>query len=298
MLVTARDIVLRLPGADEARIRKELAGNLCRCTGYVGIVRAIRSVLANRGEAEGTRHREERQRRGDLVAHVDADAPRLLRDDAARNDTALRPEHRQDAGKSKDPQSRANAPTFHQSFTVNRSREKVWAFFSRLDQVTQCLPGATVTGTPADDRVDVTLRVKLGPIAPEFHGSAEATRDEATWSGVIRGSARDARSPSTTRGEIRYALAEENGGAATRVNVDIEYTLTGPLAQFGRSGLVQDIARRMTAAFAQNVERRLDDERGASGAAPSRPPELNAGSLVLSALWARIKAVVRSVLGR
>jgi carbon-monoxide dehydrogenase small subunit len=45
MLVTARDIVRRLPGADEARIRKELAGNLCRCTGYRGIVRAIQRVL-------------------------------------------------------------------------------------------------------------------------------------------------------------------------------------------------------------------------------------------------------------
>ena len=46
MLVTARDIVTRLPDADEARIRKELSGNLCRCTGYVGIVRAIQRVLA------------------------------------------------------------------------------------------------------------------------------------------------------------------------------------------------------------------------------------------------------------
>jgi carbon-monoxide dehydrogenase small subunit len=46
MLVTARDIVLRLPDADEARIRKELSGNLCRCTGYMGIVRAIQRVLA------------------------------------------------------------------------------------------------------------------------------------------------------------------------------------------------------------------------------------------------------------
>jgi aerobic carbon-monoxide dehydrogenase small subunit len=45
MLMTARDIVLRLPGADEARIRLELSGNLCRCTGYVGIVRAIQRVL-------------------------------------------------------------------------------------------------------------------------------------------------------------------------------------------------------------------------------------------------------------
>jgi carbon-monoxide dehydrogenase small subunit len=48
MLVTARDIVLRLPDADEARIRLELSGNLCRCTGYVGIVRAIQRVLASR----------------------------------------------------------------------------------------------------------------------------------------------------------------------------------------------------------------------------------------------------------
>ena len=45
MLVTARDIVLRLPNADADRIRLELAGNLCRCTGYVGIVRAIQRVL-------------------------------------------------------------------------------------------------------------------------------------------------------------------------------------------------------------------------------------------------------------
>ena len=48
MLVTARDIVVRLPDADEARIRKELSGNLCRCTGYMGIVRAVRRVLAAR----------------------------------------------------------------------------------------------------------------------------------------------------------------------------------------------------------------------------------------------------------
>ena len=48
MLITARDIVMRLPDADERRIRLELSGNLCRCTGYVGIVRAIRRVLEER----------------------------------------------------------------------------------------------------------------------------------------------------------------------------------------------------------------------------------------------------------
>jgi carbon-monoxide dehydrogenase small subunit len=52
MLITARDIVMRLSHADEARIRKELSGNLCRCTGYMGIVRAIQRVLRKKGSEQ------------------------------------------------------------------------------------------------------------------------------------------------------------------------------------------------------------------------------------------------------
>jgi aerobic carbon-monoxide dehydrogenase small subunit len=48
MLASARDIVCRLPDADEARIRHELSGNLCRCTGYVGLVRAVKRVIDQR----------------------------------------------------------------------------------------------------------------------------------------------------------------------------------------------------------------------------------------------------------
>ena len=45
MLVSARDLVLRKPAADDRAVRIEMSGNLCRCTGYRGIVRAIRRVL-------------------------------------------------------------------------------------------------------------------------------------------------------------------------------------------------------------------------------------------------------------
>jgi len=48
MLVSARDLVLRLPEADERLVRVGLSGNLCRCTGYVGIVRAVQSVIDQR----------------------------------------------------------------------------------------------------------------------------------------------------------------------------------------------------------------------------------------------------------
>jgi carbon-monoxide dehydrogenase small subunit len=36
----------RHPNADEAKIREELEGNLCRCTGYQNIVRAVKQGAA------------------------------------------------------------------------------------------------------------------------------------------------------------------------------------------------------------------------------------------------------------
>ena len=40
-IVAAKALLDREPNADEARIRHWLAGNLCRCTGYDKIVRAV-----------------------------------------------------------------------------------------------------------------------------------------------------------------------------------------------------------------------------------------------------------------
>jgi carbon-monoxide dehydrogenase small subunit len=41
MVITARDMLARGCCGSAAQIRTELAGNLCRCTGYGGIVKAI-----------------------------------------------------------------------------------------------------------------------------------------------------------------------------------------------------------------------------------------------------------------
>src|SRR5690554_3088406 len=51
MLASARDIVLRMPGATEEEIRYAMSGNLCRCTGYVGIVKAVKRVVDERRRA-------------------------------------------------------------------------------------------------------------------------------------------------------------------------------------------------------------------------------------------------------
>ncbi|HMD01705.1 MAG TPA: (2Fe-2S)-binding protein [Candidatus Baltobacteraceae bacterium] len=44
MIVSAVDLLRRNPDPSEAEIRAGLAGNLCRCTGYENIVRAVRAA--------------------------------------------------------------------------------------------------------------------------------------------------------------------------------------------------------------------------------------------------------------
>lgn len=48
MLVTSADALQKYPLATDAEIRDVLSGNLCRCTGYQGIVEAVRSCVVGR----------------------------------------------------------------------------------------------------------------------------------------------------------------------------------------------------------------------------------------------------------
>ncbi len=46
MLITATDLMRKYPLASDDDIREGLSGNLCRCTGYEHIVRAVRAAVA------------------------------------------------------------------------------------------------------------------------------------------------------------------------------------------------------------------------------------------------------------
>lgn len=44
MLIATRDLLSRYPRPDEAAIRRQLGGHVCRCTGYAKIVEAVAAV--------------------------------------------------------------------------------------------------------------------------------------------------------------------------------------------------------------------------------------------------------------
>jgi carbon-monoxide dehydrogenase small subunit len=46
MLISATALLGKQPSPTEEEVRIGLAGNLCRCTGYDGIVKAVLSVAA------------------------------------------------------------------------------------------------------------------------------------------------------------------------------------------------------------------------------------------------------------
>jgi len=48
MLMTVADLLRKYPLATDAEIRDGLSGNLCRCTGYEHIVRAVRALVQQR----------------------------------------------------------------------------------------------------------------------------------------------------------------------------------------------------------------------------------------------------------
>ncbi len=52
MLLAATDLLSRVPDPKEADIRTALAGNLCRCTGYMKIFEAVLHAVRTRGASD------------------------------------------------------------------------------------------------------------------------------------------------------------------------------------------------------------------------------------------------------
>jgi carbon-monoxide dehydrogenase small subunit len=285
MLVSARDLVRRLPDADERRIRAGLSGNLCRCTGYVGIVRAVQSVIeARRARQIAPEPDGGRKILGPVGSGRDVHAGPDL---SERIRQAERVETLSEAAASVgEIPDFTPATVLEQSFIVSHPPGRVFAMFDDIAAVAACLPGASLTAPPTADRIEAAIRVKIGPIAATFLGAARVERDPDHLSGRIIGIGNDRRSRSSTQGEIRYRLVPIDGSAATRVDLSIGYTLTGMLAQVGRPGLVRDLATRLIAEFAVNLDRRMSGR--SIGDAVAAPADLNGMSLVFGVLRARV----------
>ena len=275
MLATAYDIVRRLPGADAARIRRELSGNLCRCTGYAGIVAAIEDVLANHPPSAAVRPLP-RTRRVPLagaasLAKAVTPTSSTLGDAARSFESFPAPEA-------------LEGVTLTRSARVEAPLAQVWRVVRDIPTVVACIPGASLDGPMRDETLAGTYEVALGPITAVFRGTAAVRLDESAQAGQVRGGGRDGLSRSALDGAVDFALQPE--GEATRLELSMVYRLKGPLAQFGRPALVAEVADRILAQAVAALAAR------ASGSAPAEPAPQKLSGLGL------IGGVLRGLLRR
>jgi aerobic carbon-monoxide dehydrogenase small subunit len=295
MLVTARDIIRRLPDADEALVRRELNGNLCRCTGYAGIARAICRVLEQRRAAAAEPATSAAFKMGPVGARhlpgASTAEKKRLPESAPKPEGAV--VDSKNLGKDLGLGSRAANLETSLSFTVAHDADQTWAALEDVENVARCMPGAVLTEHSADGRLAGRVTVKIGPIATNFIGTGLIVRDAATRRGILYGAGRDRLSGTTVRAEVSYAVSGESD-TESRVDVTVRALLAGALAQFSRSSIVQDLVGRITAEFSRRLQQSLTDP----GATVSSETSLKATTFVFEVFAARLKSLRHRLFGR
>lgn len=186
---------------------------------------------------------------------------------------------------------------------IGRPLDEVWQFLSDVPAVVGCIPGAELSDDLGEGLYRGAFRLKVGPLTAKIEGEGLLRRDDAARSGTIEGKGIDRRGGSRVTASMSYRASEAPG--VTIVAVATDLTLTGPLSQMGRTGLIEDVATRLTEEFAKALTERLTTAAAATalpeqtvlpGAAgrrdegPDAPPaSFDAGRAIRSGLWYRLR---------
>lgn len=175
-----------------------------------------------------------------------------------------------------------------QEFVVERPPSDVWAFFQDIPAVAQCLPGAALESQNEDGSYEGNLAVKLGPMTAAFEGKCVITPDQENMTAKIEGRGVDKKGGSRGQVSVVYDLQEDASGC--KVVIDADVTLSGPAAQFGRTGLINEMSKRLIGDFVQCLEGKLE-AKTPEEAETFRAKEVSGISLFFSSLWSWIKGL-------
>ncbi|MBT8208651.1 MAG: SRPBCC family protein [Acidimicrobiia bacterium] len=176
-------------------------------------------------------------------------------------------------------------------FEVARPPDVVWAFFQDVPGVASCLPGAELTEDRGDGTYAGIVSVKLGPMNATFEGQASLTPDESTHSAHLEGKGADRKGGSRGSVKVDYRLVATDSGGTT-VIVEADVSLAGPAAQFGRTGIINEMSNRLVSDFVACLEAKLEAETPEQ-AAEIEAGEVNGFKLLLASLVAWLKKILR-----
>jgi carbon monoxide dehydrogenase subunit G len=144
-------------------------------------------------------------------------------------------------------------------FEAQGSRESVFDLFQDIPAVAQCLPGAQITGGEGEGPFQGTVTVAVGPVSASFEGEAAIASDRESFSGEIHGRGADKRGGNRGDLTLQYRL-EPLDTDTTKVCIDVDVDLSGPIARFGRTGIMDEIANQLIGDFSSCLDAKLSAE--------------------------------------
>ena len=145
------------------------------------------------------------------------------------------------------------------SFTVPVPEERAWEVLMDVNRVAPCMPGASLDSVEGDD-IKGRIKVKVGPIAMTYAGTAHFTeRDAQNHVIVLEASGKETRGAGTASASVRSTL--QGQGDQTHVIVNTTLNVTGRPAQFGR-GVMAEVGGKLIGIFASNLAEMLAADPG------------------------------------
>lgn len=146
-----------------------------------------------------------------------------------------------------------------EQFNVASPVDIVWQLFANVPELARCLPGAELTGDNDDGTYDGRVTVKLGPISASFDGRATISFDNDTHRATITGRGVDRTGGNQGSVDVAVDLTDIDGNH-TKATIAATITLAGPIAQFGRTGLVAEVSKRLIDEFSDCLHAKLEAE--------------------------------------
>jgi carbon-monoxide dehydrogenase small subunit len=186
-----------------------------------------------------------------------------------------------------------------QSISVSRPPAEVWAMLCDVPSVVSCIPGAQLGADLGENRYSGSFKLKVGPLAANIDGEGKVERNDHERKGRIVGRGTDKRGGSRVAVTLDYEVMPQSQGS--RINVTANTEISGPLAQIGRTGIIEDVARRLTGEFSTALETKLaaapSAELSTSVPAASDYQGFDVGHAVTASIATRILRFFRRLLG-
>lgn len=161
-------------------------------------------------------------------------------------------------------------------FVVRRPPEQVWALLSEPTEVAGCIPGFELKQELSAGVYAGQFTIRVGPMTARLEGQGTLQTDDAARTGSVEGKGVDRRGGSQASAKLHYGVEPAPDGATIKVVADV--VLSGPLAQVGRTGIIEDIADRLTDDFVKQLEARLaEPSAGETPAKEAAAGEAQAG---------------------